>query len=196
MPLSFSNSSSGGDYTPYVRYMASTSSWSTADGSFQFKSAAFDLANIKTGWCYLAEGTPPEWVMDNSITDTAARPEGEGWKRGFKVNIFSPKMFGEEQPMREWGTSATGATMGIQQLYGEWEAMKPEDGQVAVVEYTSATPTKVGKGNTNVPNFTILKLIDRPGEMLQSEQAGEASGVSSSPPESPAPAAQDDGDEF
>ena len=196
MPLSFSNAASGGDYTPYVRYMASTSSWSTADGSFQFKSAVFDLHKIRTGWCLLAEGQAPEWVMDNSITDTAARPEGEGWKRGFKVDLFSPKMFGEEQPVREWGTNATGATMAIQKLYSDWEAMNAADGQVAVVEYAGAVPTKVGKGNTNVPTLNIVKLIDRPAEMLQSESAGVANGVSSSSPEAPAPAAEDDGDEF
>lgn len=192
MPLSFSNAASGGDYTPYVRYMASTSSWSTADGSFQFKSACFDLERIRTGWCLLAEGQAPEWVMDNSITDTADRPEGEGWKRGFKVDLFSPKMFGEEQPVREWGTNATGATMAIQKLYSDWEAMKPASGQVAVVEYAGAVPTKVGKGNTNVPTLNILKLIDRPDEMLQSETAGAPSGEPSSPTAAPASTADED----
>lgn len=192
MPLSFSNAAGGGDYTPYVRYMASTSSWSTADGSFQFKSAAFDLERIQTGWCLLAEGQAPEWVMDESIIKTAPRPEGEGWKRGFKVNLYSPKMFGEEEPVREWGTNATGATMAIQKLYSDWEAMKPTEGQVAVVEYAGAVPTKVGKGNTNVPTLNITKLIDRPAEMADIGQAGVTHGTPSSPTQEPASTEDDD----
>lgn len=191
MPLSFSNSSTGGDYLPYIRYMASTASWQTADGAFQFKSAAFDLARIKTGWCLLAEGQAPEWVMDNSISDTAPRPDGEGWKRGFKVNIYSPKMFGEEAPLREWGTNATGATMAIQKLYTDWEAMNPTDGQVAVVQYDGATPTKVGKGNTNVPTLTIMKLIDRPDEMDDGANSGDT-GFSSTPNQTPDATGDDD----
>lgn len=192
MPLSFNSSGGGGDYTPYVRYGASTSSWSTADGAFQFKSAAFDLGRIETGWMHLAEGQAPQWHMDESITKISPRPEGEGeWKRGFKVLMFSPKMFGDEQPVREWGTNSTGATMAIEKLFADWEAMKPSDGQVAVVEFTGATPTKVGRGNTNVPTFNIVKLIDRPAEIDDINGAGATGATSSSQP-SPADAGDDD----
>lgn len=193
MPLSFNSGGSGG-YTPYVRYMASTASWATADGAFQFKKAAFDLGRIKTGWCFLAEGQAPEWVMDNSITDTAPRPDGEGWKRGFKVNMLSRDMFGEEEPVREWGTNATGATMAIQKLFTDWEAMNPTDNQVAIVEYAGATPTKVGKGNTNVPTLNILKLIDRPAELADIGNADSDTEVPSSSDN--ASASTEDGDEF
>ena len=193
MPLSFANTAGGGDYLPYIRYKASTASWETSDGVFQFKKAAFDLGLIKTGWCLLAEGQAPEWVMDETIDKRADKPEGEGWKRGFKVNLFSKEMFGDE-PLREWGTNSTGATMAIQQLYSDWEAMNPKDGQVAVVEYAGATPTKVGRGNTNVPTLNIVKLIDRPDEMLQGDSAGVIQGDSPSPTHPPA--STEDDDEF
>jgi hypothetical protein len=193
MPLSF-NSGLGGDWTPYVRYMASTASWATAEGAFQFKKAAFDLGRIQTGWCLLAEGQAPEWVMDESIEKTAPRPDGEGWKRGFKVNMLSRDMFGEESPVREWGTNATGATMAIQKLFTDWEEMKPTDNQVAIVEYAGATPTKVGKGNTNVPTLNILKLIDRPAELEDIGSAGADAGATSSP--DTASASTEDDDEF
>lgn len=181
MPLSFSNSIGGGDYVPYIRYMASTSSWQTSDGPFTFKKGAFDLGQIRTGWCLLAEGQAPEWVMDDNIEKPASRPEGENWKRGFKVNIFSREMFGDEQPVREWGTNATGATMAIQKLFTDWEAMSPADNQVAVVEFAGAVPTKVGKGNTNVPTLNIVKLIDRPAEMADIQGTDVSSGAPSSP---------------
>ena len=189
----FPNGGSGG-YVPYIRYMASTSSWSTSDGPFQFTKAAFDLANIKTGWCLLAEGMAPEWTMDESIENTAPRPEGEGWKRGFKVNIMSAQMFGEEEPVREWGTNATGAVMGIQKLWADWQAEGEPKDKVAVVEFSGAVPTKVGKGNTNVPTLNILKVIDRPAELAdiaEPEARADTSSLSA-----PAASAPSDDDEF
>ena len=193
MPLSFSNSpNGGGGYTPYVRYMAGTASWSTADGAFQFTKAAFDLGNIQTGWCYLAQGQAPDWGMDADLENPAPRPEGDDWKRGFKVNIMSKDMFGEE-PCREWGTSSVGATMAIQKLYADWEEMNPSDGQVAVVSFSGAVPTKVGNGNTNVPTLTIEKLIDRPAELAE---IGETGGTGDSFPSAPVATAPSSDDEF
>ena len=194
MPLSFSNTPSGsGGYTPYVRYMAGTASWSTADGSFQFTKAAFDLGNIQTGWCYLAQGQAPDWVMDANLETPAPRPDGDDWKRGFKVNIMSKDMFGNDEPVREWGTSSVGATMAIQKLYSDWEEMNPNDSQVAVVSFAGATPTKVGKGNTNVPTLTIEKLIDRPAELAEVSGTG---GTDNSLSSAPVAAATSSDDEF
>lgn len=194
MPLSFI-SNDGNDWLPHIRYMAGTASWVYADKtSFQFTKAAFDLGRIETGWCLLAENQTPQWVMDESIEKTAPRPDGDGWKRGFKVNIMSKQMFGEESPIREWGTNGTGATMAIQKLFTDWEEMKPTDNQVAIVEYAGATPTKVGKGNTNVPTLNILKLIDRPAELEDIGSAGADAGATSSP--DTASAATEDDDEF
>lgn len=194
MPLSFNNGGGGGDFIPFLRYSASTSSWSTADGAFQFKSAAFDLDRIETGWMLLAENQAPQWVQDESRDKLAQRPAGEGeWKRGFKVLLFSPKMFGEEQPVREWGTNSTGATMAMEKLFAAWEAEKPSDGQVAVVEFTGATPTKVGRGNTNVPTLNIVKLIDRPAEL---DDVNNADGNTEATSSSDAPSANTEDDDF
>lgn len=163
MPLDFSN---GGNSTAtgYIRYMASTSSWQMRGEPFNFTQAVFDLPNISTGWCLIEAGQAPEWVMDASLEQRATRPSGEGWKRGFKVNVYSKTMFGDEEPVKEWATNSTGATMAIQQLYADWEASKQE-GKLPVVEFAGATPTKVGKGNTTVPTFKIIKYVDVPAEM-------------------------------
>jgi len=171
--LNFGNGG-GGNYKPYVKYLASTSSWATRDGAIQLKKAIFDLENIRTGWCLFTEGGAPEWVMDESIEKTAARPDGEGqWKRGFKVHIFSAAAFGDEEPVAEWATNAAGATMSIQKLYADYEAGK-EAGKVPVVEFQGAVPVKVGKGNTTVPTLVITKWVDRPAELNENEDTGAA----------------------
>lgn len=188
MPLNFNSGT--GNYKPYVRYMASTSSWRTADGDFQFKKAIFDLDNVQTGWCLLAEGGAPEWVMDASIDQMAKKPEGDGWKRGFKVDIFSKDMFGDE-PTREWGTNAAGATMSMQALFSEFEQSERPAGQVPVVEFQGAVPTKVGKGNTTVPTLRIVKWVDRPAE-LQDNEGLAVSGSSPSPVTAATTADEDD----
>ena len=124
MPLNLNN----GDFTPHIRYMASTSSWtlSTDDGQqpFTFTKAIVNLATIETGWGYFSEGVAPEWVMDPSLETKAPRPDGQDWKRGFRVNVYSEQMFGDE-PNREFATTATGAVKGIEES-GSDSTMTPD----------------------------------------------------------------------
>jgi hypothetical protein len=174
MPLSFGNGGTS-NYKPYVKYMASTSSWANRDGQVNLSKAVFDLANIKTGWCLFTEGGAPEWVMDASLEAPAARPDGEGqWKRGFKVHIFSKAAFGDEEPVAEWATNGAGATMSIQALYAEYEAAGDKAGQVPVVEFSGSVPTKLGKGSTTIPTLKIVSWVDRPSELDENGDAGEA----------------------
>lgn len=161
------NLNSSGSYTPHIRYMASTSSWSMSSDNgvvpFSFTQAIFDLENIQTGWCLIAEGEAPQWVMDEALDKPAKHPnDGSDWKRGFKVNVYSEQLFGA-QPMREFGTSGKGAVMGIQELYKQYEEQKDANtGLVPVVEYKGSVAKKVGKGNTSIPNLVIVKFIERP----------------------------------
>ena len=117
MPLNLNN---GGDFIAHIRYMASTSSWtmSSENGQkpFTFTQAVIDLENIQTGWGSFIEGQAPQWVMDASLTSPANKPAEGEWKRGFKVMVFSKTMFVDE-PCRELATTATGAVMGISNLY-------------------------------------------------------------------------------
>tara|TARA_R110000803_G_scaffold104588_2_gene172796 strand:+ start:496 stop:1059 length:564 start_codon:yes stop_codon:yes gene_type:complete len=180
MPLIFTNSASGSSHG-YVRYMASTASWVLDGENLDFTQAVFDLENIKTGWCFIDAGVAPEWAMDASLEEPAARPSGDGWKRGFKVDIYSKAMFGDETSVREWGTNSTGATMGIQALYAEYEEANKGSGKLPVVEFNGGTPTKVGKGSTNVPKLKILKFIDTPAELKGGASAPVAAAPTSKP---------------
>ncbi len=160
MPLNLQN-----DFTPHIRWMAQTSSWrmSGPDGQepVTWDHAIFDLANIQTGWGIFAEGQAPEWAMDPSLERKAPKPQDDrDWRRGFKLSVFSDSAFGG---VREFATTAVGAVRGIKQLYEQFEAESGQHfNQVPVVQYTGATPARIGKGNTNVPNFKIVQWVDRP----------------------------------
>ncbi len=171
MPLNLNN----GNFIPHIRYMASTSSWtlSTDDGQqpFTFTKAIFDLATIETGWGYFSEGMAPGWVMDPSLETKAPRPDSQDWKRGFRVNVYSKQMFGDE-PNREFATTATGAVKGIEALYAQYEQQMPQNpGKVPVVEFAGAVPTRIGKGNTNIPTLKIIKWVDKPADLKVPEDA-------------------------
>lgn len=177
MSLNLSNGT--GEYTHHIRYMASTSSWSmsaTDEGArgqiqFQFTQAIFDLENIKTGWCVIAEGEAPQWVMDEALDKPVVKPAGENWKRGFKVSVMSKALFGDE-PVREYGTSGTGSVKSIEALYAQFEAERAANvGKVPVVEYKGSVPAKIGKGNTTIPTLTIVKWVPRPAELSGAEPA-------------------------
>jgi len=154
--------------------MASTSSWkiSTDDDpqTVTWQRAIFDLGNIQTGWGIFNKGEAPEWIMDSSLTRKAARPQdGREWKRGFKLNLFSESAFGG---VREFATTATGAGLGISALYEQYEVQHAaHPNKVPVVEYTGATPTRIGKGNTNIPNFKIAEWLERPATLNGSDCA-------------------------
>ena len=57
--------------------------------------------------------------------------------------------------------------MGILALYEQYEAQREAYGfsNVPVVQFDGATRKRVGKGNTAIPNFQIIKWIDRPAEL-------------------------------
>ncbi|MGE3769497.1 MAG: hypothetical protein AB7G06_00905 [Bdellovibrionales bacterium] len=171
MPLNLYN---GGAAVPHIRYMAGTSSWalSTEQGtkSFKLPRCVFDLANIRTGWGIFAENSPPEWVWDPNLQTPAVKPQdGREWKRGFGFNILLPQEFGPDR-LREFATTATGASEGLKKLYALYEEQLPNHrGQVPVVEFIDATNIQIGKGRTNVPNFVIVDWIDRPAALDDGE---------------------------
>ena len=160
MPLHLQN-----DFTPHIRWMAQKSEWrkSTPDGPepVTWDHAIFDLVNIETGWAIFAEGAPPEWVMDPSLQTKAPKPkDGRPWRRGFKVMLCSDSAL---DGAREFATTAVGAVKGITALYEQYEREAPKHpNKVPVVKYAGSTPARIGKGNTNIPNFEIVDWTDRP----------------------------------
>ncbi len=163
MPLNLQN-----DFIPHIRWMAQTSTWrkSAPDGHelVTWEHAIFDLANIQTGWGIFKEGAAPEWIMDPSLDKQAPKPQdGQDWRRGFKLKLFSESAF---DGVREFATTAVGAVRGILELYDQYEAEAEQHfNQVPVVQYVGSTAARIGKGNTNIPNFKIVTWTDRPAAL-------------------------------
>ena len=181
MPLNLVTPSenSGGNFG-FLSYKATGSLWSYRDETFKsikvkpddkvFTQAVFDLENIQTGWAAFTKGAPPIWVMDESIEQSAPKPlqeaeNGGAWKRGFKVYIFSQQMFAQDDGVACWSTNATGANMGMGQLFEAWEQSR-QDGMLPVVQIRDVEAASVGQGNTTVPVFEIVKHIAPPQQLL------------------------------
>jgi len=163
MPLNLG----GGSFTPHIRWMASTSSWSiSVEGNQQpvmWQECIFDFANIKTGLGVFSEGMAPEWIWDIVLGQRAVQPtDGREWKPGFHVHMFSPQSFGGDG-LREFATTGVGATRGINVAYEAFEQQAAANpGMVPVVRFDGVRPLRIGKGNTNEPILAIARWAPRP----------------------------------
>ena len=194
MPLAIPG---GGDGKPYIRFQASVNSWqmSGADGKaveFTFdQPAAFDIQNVQLGWLLLETGNRDWQPWPANVQQP--KPEGD-YKAGFEVSVFSKTMFADE-PLRSYSTNSTGNVMFIQDLYNAAEAC-PEFQQAMspVVKITGTKPIKVGKGNTRVPQFEIVKWIPRPDVFgaAVNAPAPAAKPAPAAPAKAAAPVAADD----
>ena len=181
-----------GEGTGFIRFKPTENAWfmSGPDGiqEFEWKTAVVvDVENAQLGYLLLAPGIR-DWIEwpDNDRTK-AEKPEGE-YKTAVKVQFFSPKTFGDDDPVRELCTSTVGVVTFIQDLYAAAETKFKEG--VPVVDIDGSTPLKIGKGSTRVPQFTIKKFIDRPDELVFSNghDVGESDQPKATEP--------DDDDEF
>jgi len=181
MPL---NIGGGGEVRPYIRFKPSINAWEmSGEGGlveFEWNSPAiFDIENIQLGWLLLGEGLR-EWQAWPNNNQTPKPHDGE-WKQGFELKVFSKALFGNE-PVREFSSSQTGALEFIKKLYNDSESQFGQ-GKVPVIQITGAKATKIGKGTTRIPEFTVTKWDDRPAEL------GDAQNHSPSAPQQPAAAA-------
>lgn len=178
----------GGDSKPYIRFSASVNSWemSTPDGRDEFTWDApvvFDIHGLQLGWMKI-DSMGREWAAWPSLTQRTPQPS-EGHKIGFAINVVSNKLFGEE-PVREFSANTFGNLQFITELYNQSEnAPEFKEGKVPVVQITGSKAQKVGKGKTAIPQFEIVKWVDRPSEL----DGGESVVVQSAPQPEPAPVA-------
>ncbi len=192
----------GGDFTPFLKFNAKAGRWytKTEDGGeaeVVNMTAIFDLAQIKTGWILFTEGQAPASVWDNG--STAAQPTPQH-RRGFAVNVFSPKEIGG---LREFSSSSNAAITAIKELYEEQYETAPEakKGLVPVVTCEKVFPVKSRQGTNYQPVLKIAKWVPRPQALPVAVAAEPASEV---PPPVNKPAARtpkpeaatDDNEEF
>lgn len=160
MPLALEPRS--GDFTPYLKFNGKAGRWYTKNDAgdeveVQNMTAIFDLAQIKTGWVLFTEGAAPDTSWDNGSIPPQPSPQH---KRGFSVNVFSPKELGG---LREFSATSNSAIISIKELHAKFEAA-PEAarGLVPVVKCENVLPVKSKFGTNYQPVLTITKWVPRP----------------------------------
>ena len=183
---------SGGDFNPYIN-------WAATDQAFKIKGedggtveieideVVIDFENLKRGHGLMKEGSPPEWVWYDDLALDAPfpdKPDDRAWKPGVCVQFF---MGGED--LYDMSTNASGALIGIDEAHDKYLAGSDANkGKVAVFKYTGNRGIRIGKGNSRVPEFDLVKWIDRPAELEVEESEGEANS-NAAPAEAPKKAA-------
>lgn len=206
MPLNLSISD--GDFTPYIKYNAKAGRWyvkpegATEEVEIQNPAIAFDMAHIRTGWLFYAEGSGPEKTWDPSATQMAPRPPGpRKFKRGFEVMVYSNALVPGTQSkigMREFSSTAANVIGAILRMHGEYEAgMATNKGKVPVFACKGVKPITGAYGVNYEPQFTLVQWVERAkvaafDEHLANEPAKPGDTFDSGEP--PAPPPHDDSD--
>lgn len=158
-----------GDFKVFAKYNAKAGRFYTKEDKPEAEeyeivnmTAVFDMENLKTGWFLFAPGVAPVKNMDPSL-DTAAPSPGEGFKRGFELDLFSEKNLGG---LREFSATAAVVIDAMNDLYDHWESDRGSNpGKLPVVKCAGVSPV-TGKHGTNYkPQFEIVAWTDRPKEL-------------------------------
>ena len=197
------NNSTGGDFKTYCKYNAKAGRWYTKgeeQGAEEYEvtnmTAIFDIENIRTGWFLFAAGVAPVKQYDPSLAEAAPKP-GEGFKRGFELDIYSDKNLGG---VREFASTAGAVIDAMNSVHDQWMAGKDANpGKLPVVQCTGVVPV-TGKHGTNYsPTLSIVSWADRPAELSGAKPAPAAQAAAPAassgpathvpPPQAAAPAA-------
>lgn len=182
------SSGGGGDFKVFCKYNAKAGRFYTKEDKPESEeyevvnmTAAFDMDNLRTGWFLFAPGVAPVKNFDPSLDQAAASP-GDGFKRGFELDLFSDKNLGG---VREFSSTAAVVIDAMNDLYDHWQADRVSNpGKVPVVKCAGVSPV-TGKHGTNYkPQFEIVAWTDRPKELGGTDTAASAA------PPPPPPAAR------
>lgn len=170
----------GGDFVTYCKYNAKAGRWYTKDDSGdeyeieKFK-AYFDFKNIQTGIFKFEAGQAPEKIFDTEVGAGDAVGEGN-FKRGFLLNVFSPKIGG----LREFSSTAGAVNNEMNTLYDEYlKSDEGKAGKLPLVECVKVNPVDSKHGTNFAPELKITKWGDRPKEFDE---------LAATPAPTPAPA--------
>ena len=158
--MTFSLGLGSGGGGSYIRFSPSVNAWTLGGEEIQLKTVLFDMDSIKTGWCLLEAGSPPQWQWDEVIGRRSPKP-GDEYKRGFSVRMW----LGPDRGWTEWSANGTGSCLGFENLAGAAMPQKEDnEGKVLATKYAGAKAEKIGRGNTRVPQFDIVGWVDRPAD--------------------------------
>ena len=163
MPLNIGGS---GAAKPYPKYNSKADKWFTRgpEGDVEIARPTFlaDLANIRTGWFRFREGQAPERQIDPSLEAAAPSP-GEGFKRGFIMQVYSKNFFGG---LAEFASGSIHLGNAVRDLYRQFEESRgAHPGQVPVVACTGSEAMKDKYGVNYRPKLDLVKWVERPAEL-------------------------------
>lgn len=169
MPLNLSVGD--GDFVPYLKYNAKAGRFyvkpegATEEIEISGPVLAFDMANIRTGWLYYAEGSGPEKVWDPSPTQMAPRPPGpKKFKRGFEVMVLGNTILpgGKKMGLREFSSTAGNVIASILRMHATYEdGLRANPGKVPVFKCSGVKPITGAYGVNYEPQFDLVKWVDR-----------------------------------
>lgn len=165
-----SNPATGdGGFKVFVSYNAKAGRWYTKKDepdAEQFEvtnmTAVFDMDNLRTGWFLFAAGVAPVKQFDPSLAEAAPKP-GDGFKRGFELDVFSEKnLLG----VREFASTAGIVIDAMNDLHDHWLAGKGANpGKLPVVKCSGVQPVTNKHGTNYRPVLEIVSWADRPTEL-------------------------------
>lgn len=168
------------DFRVYVKYNAKAGRWYTKEDTpdaedFEVHpmTAVFDFPNLRTGWFLFAPGVAPVKKLNPTPGDWQPSP-GEGFKRGFQINLFSRKnLLG----VREFCSTAGVVIDAMNRAHTLYEqGAKANNGKLPVIACQSVKPIESKYGTNYEPQLEIVGWADRPDELV-TEAAASAGAV-------------------
>ena len=181
---------SAGGGSPFIRFSVENNEWLMSTGGGELEPVDWsspvvvDVENVQQGWLKLEGGR--DWIEwpNNQPTE---KPN-DMYRQGFVLKFYSSKIF-DDEPVREFSSSGAGVTEFLKKLYSEAEASGNfATGQVPAIKVLKAPSVRIGKGPSKIPQFEIVKWVDRPSEL--GAAGGEA--VAAAPAAPSKPASDDD----
>lgn len=169
MPINLSVSD--GEFTPYLKYNAKAGRFyvrpqgATVDEEVDRPRLLFDMAHVKTGWLYYAEGAGPEKVWDPTPQQMAPRPAGpRKFKRGFEVMVFGADDLPQigKLGLREFSSTAGNVIGSFLRMYGEYErGMAANPNKIPFYKCTRVIPVQGAYGTNYEPEFQLIGWVER-----------------------------------
>jgi hypothetical protein len=170
MPLNLSVGDA--DFTPFLKYNAKAGRFYAradgVDGEIEIVNPvlAFDMANIRTGWLFYAEGSGPEKIWDPSPTQVAPKPKDpRKFKRGFEVMVYGNGIIPrttQKLGLRELSSTAGNVITAMLRMYADYEAaVAANPGAVPIFVCEGVKPINGAYGVNYEPLFTLKGWVPR-----------------------------------
>ena len=157
------NAGTGGNN--WIAYKPQADEWTYPEGEIDLKYFIMDKDSMKAGWGKLAPGIAPSWQWDAKLGIVEINPGGtieekDEWKRGLSIELYI-----KDEGVFTWSTTALGPMQGLNNIYQEvFNDQGDNPNLLPVIEYTGSEATTWKKGQSRIPQFKIVKWVERPDD--------------------------------